>query len=133
VLTERIRMMHAASDATYGRPRVRAELAAQGMRVSGKRVARLMRAASLRGVSRRRAFTVTTVRNARERPAPDLVNRRFVADGPDQLWVADMTCVPTWVGFIYLAVVLDAWSRRVVGYWAGPSASGWIPSSCSTR
>lgn len=119
VLTERIRSIHAASDATYGRPRIHAELAAQGTRVGGKRVARLMRWANLRGISRRRAFTVTTVRNMRERSAPDLVNRRFVADGANQLWVADMTYVPTWVGFIYLAVVLDAWSRRVVGWAIG--------------
>lgn len=119
VLTERIRQIHADSDATYGMPRVRAELLEQGGRVSRKRVARLMRSAGLRGVSRRRGFTVTTRRALDRRPAPDLVNRRFVAERPDQLWVADMTYVPTWAGFIYLAVVLDAWSRRVVGWSIG--------------
>ena len=119
VLTERIRQIHAESDATYGMPRVRAELIEQGQRVSRKRVARLMRRAQLRGVSRRRGFVVTTRRGTESRPAPDLVNRHFVADGPDQLWVADMTYIPTWAGFIYLAVVLDAWSRRVVGWSLG--------------
>jgi putative transposase len=119
VLTERIRQIHAESDATYGMPRVRAELIEQGLRVSRKRVARLMRRAQLRGVSRRRGFVVTTRRDRDQRAAPDLVNRRFVAERPDQLWVADMTYIPTWAGFIYLAVVVDAWSRRVVGWSLG--------------
>lgn len=100
-------------------PRVRAELMGQGEQVSRKRIARLMRRARLRGVSRRRGFVITTRRDAYRRPAPDLVNRRFIAERPDQLWVADMTYVPTWAGFIYLAVVLDAWSRRVVGWSIG--------------
>jgi putative transposase len=119
VLTEQIRTIHRQSDETYGMPRIRAELLDQGYHCSRKRIARLMRLAGLRGVSRRRSFVVTTVRDRRQRPAPDLVNRQFVAPGPDQLWVADMTYVPTWAGFIYLAVVLDAWSRRVVGWSIG--------------
>lgn len=78
--------------------------------VGKNRVARLMRARGLRGISRRRAFTVTIERAkaGRERPAPDLVNRQFVADAPNQLCVADITYVPTWAGFVYLAIVLDA-------------------------
>jgi len=119
VLVERIRKVHADSDGTYGRPRVRAELIDQGVCVSGKRVARLMRCNAIRGVSRRRAFIVTTRRDERQRPAPDLVKREFIADGPNQLWVADMTYVPTWAGFIFLAVVLDVWSRRIVGWAIG--------------
>lgn len=119
VLTERIRAVHTESDATYGMPRVRAELIDQGMRVSRQRVARLMRLAHIRGVSRRRAWVVTTRRDKDKPPAPDLVKREFKADGPNQLWVADMTYVPTWAGFIYLAVVLDVWSRRVVGWAIG--------------
>jgi putative transposase len=119
VLGERIRAIHADCDATYGMPRIRAELAEQGVRVGGKRIARLMRAAELRGVSKRRGFVVTTQRDAKQRPAPDLVKREFKADGPNQLWVADMTYVPTWAGFIYLAIVLDVWSRRVVGWSIG--------------
>jgi putative transposase len=102
-------------------PRVRAELLEQGHRASRKRVARLMRLASIRGISRRRGFVVTTQRDPRQRPAPDLVNRKFAADGPNQLWVADMTYVATWTGFVYLAVVLDVWSRRVVGWSIGQS------------
>ena len=119
VLTERIRAIHAESDATYGMPRVRAELIDQGERISRKHVARLMRHAGLRGVSRRRGFVVTTRRDEAQRPAPDLVRREFVASGPNQLWVADMTYVPTWAGFIFLAIVLDVWSRRIVGWAIG--------------
>jgi putative transposase len=74
-----------------------------------------MRAAGLAGVSRRRWIS-TTRRAERARPAPDLVERDFSSDGPDRLWVADITYVPTWAGFLYLAVVLDAFSRRVVGW-----------------
>jgi len=74
-----------------------------------------MREAGIAGVSRRRLFS-TTVRDGDRQPAPDLVERRFTADGPNQLWVADITYIPTWSGFLYLAVVLDVWSRRVVGW-----------------
>ena len=87
----------------------------EGTRVGRKRIARLMRAAGLRGVSRRR-FVATTVRSESAPVAPDLVQRRFVAERPNQLWVADITYIPTWAGFLFLAVVLDAWSRRVVGW-----------------
>jgi putative transposase len=124
VLVERIRTIHADSDATYGMPRVRAELLDQGVLASRKRVARLMRAHGLRGLSRRRGFVVTTQRDSKQRPAPDLVKRHFVADGPNQLWVADMTYVPTWAGFIFLAIVLDVWSRRVVGWSIGERMIG---------
>ena len=118
-LAERIGQAHAESDATYGMPRIRAELRDAGVVASKKRIARLMRTAGLRGISRRRGFTVTTERNRRERPAPDLVNRRFTAEALDQLWVADMTYLPTWAGFVYLAMVLDACSRKVVGWAMG--------------
>ena len=119
VVIERIRAIYAESDATYGMPRVRAELIEQQVRISRKRVARLMRHAGLRGVSRRRGFVVTTHRDESQRAAPDLVKREFVASGPNQLWVADMTYVPTWAGFIFLAIVLDVWSRRIVGWAIG--------------
>jgi putative transposase len=114
-LREQIRAIHERSRGTYGVPRIDAELAAQGVHVGRKRVARLMRAAGLAGVSRRKRWN-TTRRDAAARPAPDLVDRNFTAAGPDQLWVADITYIPTWAGFLYLAVVLDAWSRRVVGW-----------------
>ncbi len=115
VLLERIREIHATSRGTYGAPRIHAELVAQGRRVGRKRVARLMRAVALAGISRRKAVR-TTMRDSRARPAQDLVQRDFTADEPDRLWVADITYVPTWAGFLYLAVVLDAFSRRIVGW-----------------
>ena len=114
-LTESIRAIHERSRETYGMPRIHAELAAEGRPVGRKRVARLMRAAGLEGISRRRRGR-TTRRDRDARPAPDLVERNFSAGGPDELWVADITYVPTWAGFLYLAVVLDAFSRRVVGW-----------------
>jgi putative transposase len=110
-----IREIHQRSRATYGAPRIHAELAAEGTHVSRKRVARLMREADLEGASRRRQFS-TTVRGAERRQAPDLVERNFTVEGPDRLWVADITYIPTWSGFLFLAVVLDAWSRRIVGW-----------------
>jgi putative transposase len=115
VLLAEIRAIHQRSRGTYGAPRIHAELAALGTLVSRKRVARLMREAHLEGISRRRPFS-TTVRDGDRRPAPDLVERQFTAERPNQLWVADITYIPTWSGFLYLAVVLDVWSRRVVGW-----------------
>jgi putative transposase len=114
-LMEQIRVIHTRSRGTYGERRVHAELAALGVRVGRKRIARLMRLLGLAGVSRRKR-TQATIRDHDARPAPDLVDRDFTATAPDQLWVADITYVPTWAGFLYLAVVLDAWSRRVVGW-----------------
>jgi putative transposase len=115
-LIARIKAIHELSRGTYGAPRIRAELAdVDGLRVNIKRVARLMRKAGIAGVSRRR-FCVTTVRDDNARPAPDLVGRNFKADGPDKLWVADITYLPTWAGFLFLAVVIDVWSRKVVGW-----------------
>jgi len=96
-LTAHIDAIHRASRGTYGAPRVHAELAVLGIHVGRKRVARLMRALGVW-------------------PAPDLVARDFAAAGPDRLWVADITYIPTWAGFLYLAVVVDAWSRRVIGW-----------------
>lgn len=114
-LARRIRAVHVASHGTYGAPRVHAELRAEGTAVARKRVARLMREAGLRGASRRR-FPRTTRREPSHTPANDLVGRDFRAAGPNRLWVADITYVPTAAGFLFLAVVLDAWSRRVVGW-----------------
>ena len=115
-LTATIRAIHAGSRGTYGAPRVHAELAeAHGIRCGRKRVARLMRRADLVGVCRRRGAR-TTRRDETTRPSDDLVHRSFAATGPDRLWVADITYLPTWQGFLYLAVILDAFSRRVVGW-----------------
>lgn len=113
-LTTRIRELHAVSRGTYGAPRIHKDLFEETIYVGRKRVARLMRGAGIVGVSRRRGAR-TTRRGAGE-SAPDLVQRDFTATGPDQLWVADMTYIPTWAGFLYLAVVIDVWSRRVVGW-----------------
>jgi putative transposase len=107
--------IYAISDQTYGRPRIHAELRSCGIFVSRKRVRRLMHEYGLVGVHRR-GFVVTTRRDTNARPAPDLVDRNFTAHAPDQLWVADITYVPTWAGFLYLAVVLDVFSRRIVGW-----------------
>jgi len=117
-LTDRIRVIHEASRQSYGAPRIHAELADEGIQVGRKRVERLMKAAGLAGVSRRKGAR-TTLRDERVRPACDLVDRNFYADSPDRLWVADITYVPTWAGFLYLAVVLDAFSRRIVGWAMG--------------
>jgi putative transposase len=114
VLIAEIRAAHAGSRGTYGAPRIHAELAAKDIGVGRKRVARLMTQAGLAGVSRRK-FVVTTVKDG-GRQAPDLVERDFTAKAPDLLWVADITYIPTWTGFLYLAVVLDAFSRRIVGW-----------------
>ena len=114
-LTARVQAIHARSRRTYGAPRIHAELADAGVAVSRKRVALVMRAAGVAGVSRRRAPR-TTRRDSQAQPAPDRVERRFEADAPNRLWVADITYVPTLVGFLYLAIVLDVFSRRVVGW-----------------
>jgi putative transposase len=114
-LAAKIRRSHARSRGTYGVPRVHADLAAAGCHVSRKRVARLMRRDHLAGVHRRR-FVRTTIRDENAALFPDLVNRDFTATGPDRLWVADITALPTRSGSCYLASIVDAWSRRVVGW-----------------
>ncbi len=114
-LLSRIREVHTFSRETYGQPRMYAELRDDGWQVNHKRVRRLMRLAGLQGATRRKKWR-TTKRDRDARPAPDLVERDFSVDGRDQLWVADITYVPTWSGFLYLSVVVDAWSRRIVGW-----------------
>jgi len=114
-LLARIHTIHEESRGTYGAPRVHAELRAQGIRCGRKRVARLMRQATLTGAQRRR-YRGTTRQEREASVAPDLVQRNFTASAPDQLWVADITYVPTLEGWLYLATVLDAWSRRIVGW-----------------
>jgi putative transposase len=115
-LTEQIRQVHQRSRGTYGAPRVHAELRLDhGVHVARKRVARLMRSAGLVGCHRRRRRGLTR-RDPQAAPAPDLVQRTFTATAPDRLWTADITYIPTWTGWLYLAVVLDVFSRRVVGW-----------------
>jgi putative transposase len=115
-LTEQIRQIHARSRGTYGAPRVHAELRlGLDIRVGRKRVARLMRAAGLQGCHRRRLRGLTR-RDPDAVPAPDLVERNFTPPAPDRLWVADITQQRTGEGWLYLAVVLDSFSRRIVGW-----------------
>jgi putative transposase len=112
-----IRAIHAASRGTYGSPRVHAALRAEGWRVGRKRVARLMRAAGIVGIHRRRRATpVGRPAHRAATTAPDLVRRDFSAAAPDRLWVADITDLPTLEGPLHLAAIVDAWSRRVVGW-----------------
>jgi len=114
-LATQIAAAHARSRRTYGAPRIHAELRAQGTRCARKRVARLMRAAGLVGCHRRRR-TRTTVAEPTHIPAPNLVARDFRAAAPNRLWLGDITYVATHEGWLYLAVLLDAYSRRVVGW-----------------
>jgi putative transposase len=113
-----IQKVHSESLETYGVPRIHAELADDyAIHIGRKRVARLMRQLRIEGVSRRGKRRYKTTIPAKEQPAaPDLVGRSFQAAGPNRLWVADITYVSTWEGFLFLACVIDAWSRRVVGW-----------------
>ncbi len=116
VLTEQIRMIHTQSRQTYGYRRIRAELVdGHRLAVGRHRVARLMRQAGIQGVTRRK-FCRTTRRDDWAQPVPDLLRRDFSATAPDRAWVADVTYVPTWSGFLFLAVVVDVFSRRVIGW-----------------
>lgn len=115
-LTATIAAIHRRSKETYGAPTIHAELADEHqLRVGRKRVARLMREAGLRGATLRRRYVPMRPDPAADR-ATDLVDRKFYAEGPNRLWVADITYIPTWSGFLYLAMVLDVYSRRVVGW-----------------
>ena len=116
MLTGKIAAIHRRSRETYGAPTIHAELADDhGIRVGRKRVARLMRQSGLRGATLRKYVVTTTSDPAAAKPI-DLVERRFFADAPDRLWVADMTYIPTWSGWLYLAIVLDVYSRKVIGW-----------------
>jgi putative transposase len=110
-----IREIHDESEGSYGWPRIHAELRHRGVRVSRKRVTRLMRRAGLSGLLIRRRGT-TTLRVPGVRPAPDLVARDFNPTEPNRLWTADLTEIQTWEGKLYLAVVIDCYSRRCVGW-----------------
>jgi putative transposase len=115
-LTALIHAIHRRSKGAYGAPTIHAELADDhAVFVGKKRVARLMGAAGLQGITPA-SFVTTTVSDGSNAVATDLVERQFLAEGPDRLWVADITYIPTWAGFLYLAVVLDVWSRRIVGW-----------------
>lgn len=114
-LLSRIHAIHRKSKGSYGARPIHAELRDDhGIRVGCKRVARLMRETGLKGVTPK-AFVRTTQSDGADVRA-DLVNRKFRASAADQLWVADVTYIPTWAGFLYLAMVLDVFSRKIVGW-----------------
>ena len=115
-LTAEIGRVHVRSRRTYGAPRIHADLAARGIAVGRKRVARLMRTAQLVGCGRRRRVVRTTVADPAATPAPNVIARDFYPAAPDRLWVGDITYVPTGEGWLYVATLLDAYSRRVVGW-----------------
>jgi putative transposase len=115
-LTERIREIHRVNRKVYGSPRIHAELRmADGVRVARKRVERLMRQAAITGMVRRKRGR-TTIRVPGIRVCEDLVDRAFLAAAPDRLWVADITYLRTWEGWLYLVAVQDVYSRRIVGW-----------------
>ncbi len=115
LLTEKICEIHNRSRETYGYPRVHAELRSLGIGCGRRRVARLMRAAGIRGCMKGPKRAITR-RDPRAAPAPDLLRRDFVADQPNKVWLADITYIPTREGFLYLAFILDTHSRRIVGW-----------------
>ena len=114
-LTVQIRRVHAENFDVYGARKVWRQLHREGIVVARCTVARLMRAIGLQGAVRGRAFTTTTRGDGAARPS-DLVNREFVATRPNELWVADLTYVATWRGFVYVAFVIDVYARRIVGW-----------------
>ena len=119
-LGAKVRAAHAASKGRYGSPRVHAELRAAGEKVGRKRIARLMKQAHLQG-RRRRRFRKTTDSNHRLPIAPNLLKRDFTATAPNQAWVTDITYLWTQQGWLYLAAILDLFSRRVVGWATSPN------------
>jgi transposase InsO family protein len=120
-LLQNIKRVHAQSKGVYGSPRIQAELVEEGHQVGRHKVAKLMRLERLRGVPKRR-YRVTTQRDRRHRIAKNLLKQNFSTTKPNQKWVADITYVSTKQGWLYLAVVIDLYSRKVVGW----SMSQWM-------
>ena len=120
VLRQQLRLAHSGSRGVYGSPRLHHVLHQAGYRVSRKRVIRLMHLDGLRGRCRRR-FRATTVGNPHAQPALNQLARRFTVPAPNRVWAADITAIPTQAGWLYLAVLLDLWSRRVVGWALRPT------------
>lgn len=115
-LTEQIRSAHEASRGVYGAPRVHAALTRQGVRVNRKTVARIMRENQIRSRTKRKFRPRTTDSGHGHAPAANLLDRRFEADQPNEVWLCDITYIPTDEGFLYLAGVMDLCSRRIVGW-----------------
>jgi transposase InsO family protein len=125
-LAERVRAAHAASRGTYGSPRIARQLGCPGAR---HRIARLMRASGLQGRSRRRFRVVTTDSRHNEPIAPNHLAQAPAPSGPDQVWVTDITYIPTDEGWLYVAGVLDLWSRRLIGWAMSDSLDTSLPSA----
>ena len=116
-LAKLIVTIYDGSHQTYGAVRINDELRDEHeLHVGRKRVATLMRRLEIQGVSRRRKKARTTIADEKAPPAPDLVERKFVAERPNQLWLADLTYVPTLQGWLFLGVVMDMYSRKIVGW-----------------
>lgn len=120
-LLPQIRAVFAQHQGRYGAPRIRDELAGQGARHGTKRIARLMQAAGIRGLCSRRFVPRTTDSHHDQPIAPNLLAERPAPTGPNQTWVTDLTYVRTQEGWLYVAVILDLWSRRVVGWATAPT------------
>jgi putative transposase len=118
-LLEKVRQIHKATKGVYGSPRVHAELVAEGIDVGRHKVAYLMRSARLRGCPKRR-YRTTTQRDPSHRVAHNLLKQNFTADGPDQRWASDITYISTRQGWLYLAVTMDLFSRRIIGWSMSP-------------
>jgi len=115
LLTEQIKKSHESSKAIYGSPKIHADLVAEGVSCSENRVARLMKKANIKSKIARK-FVITTDSKNTMQPAPDLLQRQFEVDKPDKAWVSDTTFIGTREGWLYLAIVLDLYSRVVVGW-----------------
>lgn len=114
-LTERIRLAHERSNQVYGAPKIHKDLVAEGEICSKPRVARLMRKARIQSKLRRK-FVVTTDSKSTTQPAPDLLQRKFLTSRPNRAWVSDTSFIATREGWLYLAVMLDLYSRQVIGW-----------------
>ena len=126
-LTQQIQEIHQHSRQTYGSPRIQAELADNGVKCGHNRVARLMREAELRAKQKRK-FKVTTTDSAHNYPvAPNLLDQDFQASRPNEKWVGDITYIATDEGWLYLAAVMDLYSRRIVGWAMGDTLERWLP------
>lgn len=115
-LLEKIRDIHRESKSTYGSPRITLELHSRGEQYGKNRIARLMQKHRIRAKMSRKFRVITTKRNINDPVAPNLVQQHFVADCPNQLWSSDITYIWTREGWLYLAVILDVYSRAIIGY-----------------
>ena len=119
-LLELIKIIHQASRQTYGSPRIQAELSSRGETCSRKRVAWLMKKAGIEAKMKKR-FKITTKANPKAKVAPNLLQQEFTAQAPNERWVADFTYIATGEGWLYVAIVLDLFSRKIVGLSMGES------------